>query len=91
MLRNRVLERQDRLTAIVEAAKADGGISEGIDTDSLVAFCHALAFGFLLFDATDLPLPTPGPWEQLITHLVVALADSGPDHAPPPSADPRGT
>ena len=90
VLRNRVLERQERLTTIVEAAKADGGISEAIDTDSLVAFCHALAFGFLLLDATDLPLPTPGPWEQLITHLVLALADSGPDHAPP-SADPRGT
>jgi len=91
VLRNRVLERQDRLTDIVRAAKADGGISEGIDTDSLVAFCHALAFGFLLFDATDLPLPTPGPWEQLITRLVEALADRGPDLTAPLSADPKGT
>ena len=75
VLRRRVLERQRRLIEIVEVAKAEGGIDDAIDTDSLVAFCHALAFGFLLFDATDLPLPTPGPWEQLITRLVVALGE----------------
>lgn len=75
VLRARVLERQHRLTEIIEAAKADGGIDEGIDTESLVAFCHALAFGFLIFDTSELPLPAPGPWEQLITRLVTSLGE----------------
>ncbi|HVX16423.1 MAG TPA: helix-turn-helix domain-containing protein [Acidimicrobiales bacterium] len=73
VLRNRVLERQDRLQAIVEAAKGDGGIDDGFDTDALVTFCHAVGFGFLLLDVLDLPLPTPGPWEDLIAHLVASL------------------
>lgn len=73
LLRGRVAERQQRLLAIVEAAKADGGIAADVDTDSVVAFCQALAFGFLLFDATGLAFPTPGPWEDLITRLVETL------------------
>lgn len=72
-LQRRVLERQARLRAIVEAAKADGGIDADFDTDALVTFCHAVGFGFLLLDALDLPMPTPGPWDQLIGHLVAAL------------------
>ncbi|MEO9223538.1 MAG: helix-turn-helix domain-containing protein [Acidimicrobiales bacterium] len=76
VLRNRVLERQDRLRAIVETAKSDGGIDEALDTDALVTFCHAIGFGFLLLDALELPLPTPGPWEQLIAHLVASLRPS---------------
>lgn len=77
VLRARVAERQGRLREIIEAAKADGGISEDLETESLVTFCHAIGFGFVLLDALDLPLPAPGPWEQLISHLVAALASSG--------------
>jgi TetR/AcrR family transcriptional repressor of uid operon len=73
VLRNRVLERQERLQAIIEAAKADGGIAEDFDTDALVTFCHAVGFGFLLLESLELPFPAAGPWEQLIAHLVAAL------------------
>lgn len=86
LLRGRIAERQQRLLAIVEAAKAAGGIAADVDTESVVAFCQALAFGFLLFDATGLSFPTPGPWEHLITRLVETLGDA--DHAPQPT--PRG-
>jgi hypothetical protein len=72
-LRGRVQERARRLHEIVEAAKDDGGISDEFDTESLVTFCHAVGFGFLLIDALDLPLPAPGPWEDLIAHLVASL------------------
>ena len=37
-----------------------------------MTFCHAVGFGFLLFEALDLPLPAPGSWEQLIARLVAA-------------------
>ncbi len=73
VLRERVLERRDRLTAIIEAAKADGGIEGSLDTASMVLFCHALGFGFLLVDALDLDLPDADDWQALISRLVDAL------------------
>ncbi len=73
VLRDRVLERRDRLTAIIEAAKADGGIEGALDTASMVLFCHAVGFGFLLVEALDLELPDPENWQALITRLVDAL------------------
>jgi len=79
LLRRRMHDRQVRLSAIVESAKAGGGIAEEIDTEALVAFCHAVGFGFLLFEALDLPRPAPGPWEHLITGLVAAIGDRSLD------------
>jgi AcrR family transcriptional regulator len=73
LLRERIAERDDRLTDIIEAAKASGGINESFDTEAMVTFCHAVGFGFLLFEALGLDLPAPAPWEQLIAHLVTAL------------------
>jgi AcrR family transcriptional regulator len=78
LIRGRVSERRDRLRAVIEAAKASGGISTALDTDVLVTFCHALGFGFLLLDAVEMPLPDPGPWEQLIAHLIAALGVPAP-------------
>lgn len=73
VLRSRVLERRDRLTEIIEAAKADGGIDDELDTASVVLFCHAVGFGFLLVDALDLETPDAQRWQDLIARLVHAL------------------
>jgi AcrR family transcriptional regulator len=73
LLRDRMDERHGRLVEIIEAAKAGGGISDELDTEALVTFCHAVGFGFLLFEAFDAPLPAAAPWERLIDHLVNAL------------------
>ena len=88
MLRDRILERDGRLGDIIEAAKASGGITTELDTQALVTFCHALGFGFLLFEALDLELPAPAPWEQLIAHLVTALSGSAPAAPGVPDPDP---
>lgn len=88
LLRTDVLERQQKLRSIIEAAKATGGISPDLDTEALVTFCHALGFGFVMLGAVDVPMPAAEPWEQLIAHLLAALADppapvyptSDPDH-----------
>ncbi len=93
VLRNRVLERQARLRTIIDSAKADGGIAGSFDTQALVTFCHAVGFGFLLLDALDLPMPAPGPWEELIAHLVSSLRPSGQGDdqpKPPTSSQPQG-
>jgi AcrR family transcriptional regulator len=78
LLRERMGEHHERLTAIIEAAKAGGGISSELDTEALATFCHAVGFGFLLFEAFDAPLPAAAPWEQLIAHLVTALRITEP-------------
>jgi AcrR family transcriptional regulator len=67
-------ERAGKLAEVLEAAKADGSLDAGLDTGALVTFCHAVGLGFLIFDAIDVDLPRPGPWDQLITRLVAAVA-----------------
>jgi TetR/AcrR family transcriptional regulator, repressor for uid operon len=69
-----VQERAGKLAEVLEAAKADGSMDDSLDTDAVVTFCHAVGLGFLIFDAIDIDLPRPGPWEELITRLVAAIA-----------------
>ncbi len=76
LLRELMAERQMRLAEIIESAKSTGGIDPAIDTDSLVAFCHAVGFGFLMFDALEMQIPDAGPWEALIGRLVTAVGPS---------------
>lgn len=76
VLRDRVMERRGRLTDIIEGAKADGGIEGILDTASLVLFCHAVGFGFLLIEALDLELPASDDWQALISRLVDALGSA---------------
>ena len=73
LVRARLLERAEALAALVEAAKADGSVDADIDTESVVRFCHAVGFGFLLFGAVQVPQPAAPPWEALIARLVAAL------------------
>ena len=73
-----VEDRASRLAEIIEAAKADGSIDPAVDTDAAVRFCHAVGLGFLLYDALEIDLPLPQPWEHLITRLVQALATTEP-------------
>lgn len=67
-------ERATRLAEIIEAAKADGSVDPTVDTDAAVRFCHAVGLGFLIYRAIELDLPAAGPWDDLITRLVSALA-----------------
>lgn len=79
MLRRVVGHRTDELVALVEEAKRTGGIDPSLDTLSIVRFCHAVGFGFLLIGAAGLDRPAAEPWEQLITRLVGAVGEPGPD------------
>lgn len=75
LLQDRMVDRRDRLAAIVEAAKATGGIDRDLDTDALVTFCHAVGLGFLLLEVLDQPMPDREAWEQLIRRLLAATGD----------------
>jgi len=94
MLRRVIEHRTDELTALVAEAKQRGGIDPELDTLSIVRFCHAVGFGFLLFGAIELDRPAAEPWEALINRLVGAVADPAlqpapeddpSEHAPPPA------
>src|ERR687892_2856397 len=74
MLRRVVGERTEWLTALVGQAKRTGAIDPELDSRSVVRFCHAVGFGFLLLGAIDLDRPDPEPWETLIARLVDAVA-----------------
>jgi TetR/AcrR family transcriptional repressor of uid operon len=90
LLRTRMGDRHERLAQIIDAAKAEGGIDDRVDTTALVTFCHALGLGFLLLEVVDLPLPDRVGWEELISRLLAATGASGepvstvdrPDAAP---------
>ena len=69
-------ERAGLLAELVEAAKTDGSVDADLDTQSVVAFCHAVGLGFLLYDAISYPMPEALPWDQLIARLVAALASA---------------
>jgi len=79
MLRRVIEERTEKLVTLVDDGKRTGGIDPDLDTLSIVRFCHAVGFGFLLFGAVDLGRPQPEPWEALINRLVQAVADSAAD------------
>ena len=86
MLRRVIETRTAELTALVDDAKHNGGIDPALDTLSIVRFCHAVGFGFLLFGAIDLDRPEAQPWEALISRLVGAVAD--PALSPEPAEVP---
>jgi len=79
MLLRVIDSRTEALTALVDDAKRTGGIDPSLDTLSIVRFCHAVGFGFLLFGAVNLGRPRPEPWEVLINRLVGAVAEPGYD------------
>ena len=74
LVRLRLQERSALIGELIEAARREGRIADDVDTDSIVHFCMALGFGFLLFGAVEAPQPDAGPWERLIALLVDALA-----------------
>lgn len=80
--------RHDRMVAIVDGAKANGGLDPDLDTIAMVTFCHAVGLGFLLLEVLDAPMPEKTRWEELIARLLAAAADpagfvDGPSPEPP--------
>ena len=82
MLRRVIDRRTDQLVTLVDEGKRTGEIDPSLDTLSVVRFCHAVGFGWLLIGAAALERPSAVPWEQLITRLVGAVGEppgGGPD------------
>jgi len=75
LVRDLMEDRATRMAALVDQAKKDGHVAEDLDELAVIRFCHAVALGFLLYEAIDLSQPDAGPWEVLISRMVAALGD----------------
>jgi TetR/AcrR family transcriptional regulator, repressor for uid operon len=81
VLRHHFEYRRQRLAALIDAGKANNLIRSDLDTESIVHFAHAVALGFLSFEAMGATHPAPEPWEALIAEVIAALGPSGsPDN-----------
>src|SRR4051794_40362771 len=70
LLRTRVLDRNRLLAGLVADLDTD------LDDQAVVRFCHALAMGFLVTDALDLPDPNAAAWATVIDRVVTVLKES---------------
>ena len=73
LMRDLMRQRAETFAQFVEDSKSSGLVVDELDTESIVRFCHAVGFGFLLFGAIDLQPPQAAAWERLIAQLVRAL------------------
>lgn len=69
---------------LVEAARVDGTIDEGVDPEAVLFLVRVLRLGILLHRGSGLPVPDPAAWETLMHRVVASF---GADGAPTASAD----
>lgn len=83
MLARRIEDQDLRLAKVVEEGKADGTLDPSLDTEAVVAFSHALGFGFQVYRAIGRPMPDRARWTDLIARVVAAgAAEPLADHDP---------
>ncbi len=70
MLNVRFAEQEERLAVMVDQGKASGVIDPALPTDALVALCHAISLGFVVFANIDKPLPAAGEWTTVIQRII---------------------
>jgi len=71
-------ERRDRFSQLVELAKLEGSVDAGLETETIVHFCHGVGLGMLMYDAISAPHPKAEPWEELLGRLIAAAGPNGP-------------
>ena len=72
MLGRMFSEQEGRLGQIIDNGKANGLIDVSLETESIVALCHAISLGFVMFGAIDRPMPEAQGWDRLIKRMVAA-------------------
>ncbi|MCC5951639.1 MAG: TetR/AcrR family transcriptional regulator [Acidimicrobiia bacterium] len=77
VLRRHLVERAERLQAMVEESKEAGVITAEVDTAATVHFAHAVGLGFLLFDAVGADHPGSADWQDVVDRVVRAFIPPG--------------
>jgi len=73
-LRPRLAGERKRLAKLVDADKADGVISESLDTNAVVTFCQSVSLGMRMLSVIDVQMPEPDDWQKVIAMLLNALS-----------------
>jgi AcrR family transcriptional regulator len=85
-LRADLAEARSNFTRLIELGQRTGDLDPAVDTESIVHFAQAVAFGFLIYEAIDAPQPDLERWTSLIERLVDALRPSSSATGSAPAA-----
>jgi AcrR family transcriptional regulator len=72
-LRNRLGQREQVLSDLVERAKRQGAVDDDVDTAALARFCLTLAMGAVVLRTIDAAPPDSDAWHDLIARLLDAV------------------
>jgi TetR/AcrR family transcriptional repressor of uid operon len=78
VMRDHLLSARATFTRVIAYGQERGDIDPDIDTEALVHFCQAVAFGFLVTEAIDAPQPGIDQWDHLIHRVVDAMEPEEP-------------
>jgi AcrR family transcriptional regulator len=84
LLRARLAEREERVRALIESAKASGAVAPDVDTDVFARFAMTLAVGALAMRTLAVAPPDRIEWQSLVDRLLDALVPDL-DHQEHPS------
>ncbi len=69
---------REEATVVVDAALADGSLSDDLDVDAVLYFVRLLRVGRLLMRASGLPPPRQEAWETLLRRVIASLGPERP-------------
>ena len=78
LVRSLLDQRLEAVGTIVDRAKADGSIADGVTSDALTRFGIVLALGSLLYTSIGIDRPDEGEWSALIHRIVRSLKEETP-------------
>lgn len=82
-LRPRLADERARLAKLVDADKADGVISDKLDTNAVVTFCQSVSLGMRMMSVIDVEMPAPAEWQRVISMLLASMSpDAINAHSP---------
>jgi BetI-type transcriptional repressor, C-terminal len=69
-------EWRSRIQPLLDAAYADGTLSEDLDPEAVLFFVRTVATGLLLQRAAGMPEPDPDAWNALVARVIASLSDA---------------
>lgn len=83
MLHRLMEEERNRVSKVIEQAKADGLFDTSLDTDAVAKFCQAIGLGFCMFRGLGVDLPQADQWDHVISTVIAAALPAEARPTPP--------